>query len=95
VTKVVGGIASLPFMKRLSSAQVRGKLGYMKIVDTAANSRAHVEGFDLQLVAEGATRMLAHPCREIFTRVCRLRAAAFDKTVKDDPVCPDASQGRR
>jgi hypothetical protein len=35
VTKVVGGIAGLPFIKELSAAQVRGKLGYMKIVDTA------------------------------------------------------------
>ena len=36
VTKVAVGIASLPFMKGLSSAQVRGELGDMKIVDTAA-----------------------------------------------------------
>jgi NitT/TauT family transport system substrate-binding protein len=105
VTKVVVGIASLPFMKGLSSAQVRGKLGYMKIVDTAAMFmaaekgffraeglelepvpmaggalmvqgvtsgdlqigwsnvislyQAHVEGFDLKLVAGGATHVKA------------------------------------
>jgi NitT/TauT family transport system substrate-binding protein len=103
VTKAVVGMASLPFMKGLSSAQVRGKLGYMKIVDTAAMFmavekgfftaeglalepvpmaggalmvqgvtsgdlqigwsnvislyQAHVEGFDLKLVAGGATHV--------------------------------------
>ena len=103
VTKVVVGIASLPFMKGLSSSQVRGRLGYMKIVDNAAMfmavekgfftaeglelepvplagdalmvqgitsgdlqigwsnvislSQAHVEGFDLKLVAGGATHV--------------------------------------
>jgi NitT/TauT family transport system substrate-binding protein len=103
MTKVVVGLASLPVMKGLSSAQVRGKLGYMKIVDTAAMFmavekdfvraeglelepvpmaggalmvqgvtsgelqigwsnvislyQAHVEGFDLQLIAGGATHV--------------------------------------
>jgi NitT/TauT family transport system substrate-binding protein len=103
VTKAVVGMASLPFMKGLSSAQVRGKLGYMKIVDTTAMFmamekgfftaeglelepipmaggalivqgvtsgalqigmsnvislyQAHVEGFDLKLVAGGATHV--------------------------------------
>jgi NitT/TauT family transport system substrate-binding protein len=103
MTKVVVGIASLPFMRGRSSAQVRGKLGYMKIVDTAAMFmavekgffraeglelepvpmaggalmvqgvtsgdlqigwsnvislyQAHVEGFDLKLVAGGATNV--------------------------------------
>jgi NitT/TauT family transport system substrate-binding protein len=103
VTKLVVGSASLPFMKGLSSAQVSGKLGYMKIVDTAAMFmavergvftaeglalqpvplaggalivqgvtsgalqigmsnvislyQAHVEGFDLKLVAGGATHV--------------------------------------
>jgi NitT/TauT family transport system substrate-binding protein len=50
VTKVAVGIASLPFMKGLSSAQVRGKLGYMKIVDTAAMFMAVEKGF---FTAEG------------------------------------------
>lgn len=50
VTKVVVGIASLPFMKGLSSAQVKGKLGYMKIVDTAAMFMAVEKGF---FTAEG------------------------------------------
>jgi ABC-type nitrate/sulfonate/bicarbonate transport system substrate-binding protein len=45
VTKVVVGIASVPFMKWLSSAQIRGKLGYMKIVDTAAMFIAVEKGF--------------------------------------------------
>ena len=36
VTKVVVGIAGLPFIMDLSSAQTRRKLGYMKIVDTAS-----------------------------------------------------------
>jgi ABC-type nitrate/sulfonate/bicarbonate transport system ATPase subunit len=45
VTKVVVGIASVPFMKGLSSAQIRGKLGYMKIVDTAAMFMAVEKGF--------------------------------------------------
>jgi ABC-type nitrate/sulfonate/bicarbonate transport system substrate-binding protein len=50
VTNVVVGSASLPFMQGLSSAQVRGKLGYMKIVDTAARFMAMEKGF---FTAEG------------------------------------------
>ena len=50
VNKVVVGIASLPFMKGLSSAQVRGRLGYMKIVDNAAMFMAVEKGF---FTAEG------------------------------------------
>jgi hypothetical protein len=46
VTKVVVGIASLPCMKGLSSAQVRGQLGYMKIVDNAAMFMAVEHGVD-------------------------------------------------
>jgi NitT/TauT family transport system substrate-binding protein len=103
VTKVAVGIANLPFMKGLSTAQLRGKLGYMKIVDNTAMFmaveqgfftaeglelepvpmaggalivqgvtsgalqigmsnvislyQAHVEGFDLKLVAGGATHV--------------------------------------
>jgi hypothetical protein len=45
VTKVAVGSASLPFMKGLSSAQVRSKLGCMKIVDTAAMLMAVEKGF--------------------------------------------------
>jgi NitT/TauT family transport system substrate-binding protein len=50
VTKVAVGIAGLPLMKGLSAAQVKGKLGYMKIVDNAAMFMAMEKGF---FAAEG------------------------------------------
>jgi ABC-type nitrate/sulfonate/bicarbonate transport system substrate-binding protein len=50
VTKGSVGIASLPFMQGHSEVQVRGKLGYMKIVDTAAMFMAVEKGF---FTAEG------------------------------------------
>jgi NitT/TauT family transport system substrate-binding protein len=45
VTKVSVGIAGLPLMNGLSSAQTKGKLGYMKIVDNAAMFMAMEKGF--------------------------------------------------
>jgi NitT/TauT family transport system substrate-binding protein len=50
VTNIVVGIASFSFMKGLSAAQLRGKLGYMKIIDTAAMFMAVEKGF---FTAEG------------------------------------------
>ena len=45
LTKVTVGIAGLPFMRGLSFAQMKGKLGYMKIVDNAAMFVAMEKGF--------------------------------------------------
>jgi NitT/TauT family transport system substrate-binding protein len=45
LTKVVVGMAGLPLMKGLSLAQLKGKLGYMKIVDNAAMFLAMEKGF--------------------------------------------------
>jgi NitT/TauT family transport system substrate-binding protein len=45
VTKVVVAVAGLPFMHRMSWAQAKGKLGYMKIVDNAALFLAMEKGF--------------------------------------------------
>jgi NitT/TauT family transport system substrate-binding protein len=50
VTKLTVGIAGVPLMKGLSSAQTKGKLGYMKIVDNAAMFMAMEKGF---FTAEG------------------------------------------
>ncbi len=35
LTKAAVGVAGLPLARGLSLAQIKGKLGYMKIVDTA------------------------------------------------------------
>ena len=43
--KLSVGVAALPFMPGLSSAQAKGKLGYMKIVDNAAMFMAMEKGF--------------------------------------------------
>lgn len=45
LTKVTIGIAGLPFLGSLSWAQMKGKLGYMKIVDTASMFMAMEKGF--------------------------------------------------
>jgi NitT/TauT family transport system substrate-binding protein len=45
LTKVVVGMAGLPLMKGHSLAQLKGKLGYMKIVDNAAMFMAMEKGF--------------------------------------------------
>ena len=45
VSKLTIGLAGLPFIGGLSWAQVKGKLGYMKIVDNAAMFVAMEKGF--------------------------------------------------
>ena len=45
VSKLVIGIAGSPFIRGLSWAQTKGKLGYMKIVDNAAMFVAMEKGF--------------------------------------------------
>jgi NitT/TauT family transport system substrate-binding protein len=45
VSKSAIGIAGLPFIRGLSWAQTKGKLGYMKIVDNAAMFMAMEKGF--------------------------------------------------
>src|SRR5919198_5564380 len=45
LTTVTVGIAGMPFMRGLSFAQTKGKLGYMKIVDNAAMFVAMEKGF--------------------------------------------------
>src|ERR671923_2490232 len=45
LTTLTVGVVSLPFVQRLSFGQVKGKLGYMKIVDTAAMFVAMEKGF--------------------------------------------------
>lgn len=63
VVKVALGVAALPFLGRGALAQTKGKVGYMKIVDTAPLYVAMEKGFfkqrglDLELVpmAGGAT----------------------------------------
>jgi NitT/TauT family transport system substrate-binding protein len=45
LTQVTVGVAGLPLMGGLSWAQVKGKLGYMKIVDNAALFMAMEKGF--------------------------------------------------
>ena len=39
VSKLTVGLAGLPLVRGLSWAQTKGKLGYMKIVDNAADVR--------------------------------------------------------
>src|ERR1043166_9794245 len=36
LTKLTVGVAALPLLRKISWAEVKGKLGYMKIVDNAA-----------------------------------------------------------
>jgi len=63
VVKVALGVAALPFLGKSALAQAKGKVGYMKIVDTAPLYVAMEKGFfkqhglDLELVpmAGGAT----------------------------------------
>ena len=45
LTKVAVGVAGLPLARGLSWAQIKGKLGYMKIVDNAAMFMAMEKGF--------------------------------------------------
>ena len=45
ITKLTVGVAGVPLMHRLSWAQTKGKLGYMKIVDNAAMFVAMEKGF--------------------------------------------------
>lgn len=45
LTTLTVGVVSLPFVQRLSFGQVKGKLGYMKIVDNAAMFVAMEKGF--------------------------------------------------
>src|ERR671910_337821 len=45
LTKVAIGVAIAPWMRDLSWAQTKGKLGYMKIVDNAAMFLAMEKGF--------------------------------------------------
>jgi NitT/TauT family transport system substrate-binding protein len=45
ITKVAIGMAAAPWMRNLSWAQTKGKLGYMKIVDVAAMFMAMEKGF--------------------------------------------------
>lgn len=45
VTKLTVGIAGLPLMRAVAWSQVKGKLGYMKIVDNAAMFVAMEKGF--------------------------------------------------
>src|ERR671919_2817236 len=45
LTRLTVGVASLPLTQRLGFAQVKGKLGYMKIVDNAAMFMAMDKGF--------------------------------------------------
>ena len=45
LTKVAFGVAAAPWMRDLSWAQAKGKLGYMKIVDNAAMFLAMEKGF--------------------------------------------------
>src|SRR5262245_21839741 len=45
VTKLTVGVAGLPLARGLSWAQMKGKLGYMKIVDNAAMFVAMEKGF--------------------------------------------------
>ena len=43
--KVTVGIAGLPLLSGISLAQIKGKLGYMKIVDNASLFMASEKGF--------------------------------------------------
>ena len=45
LTKVTVGVAGLPFLRDVSWAQAKGKLGYMRIVDNAAMFMAMEKGF--------------------------------------------------
>jgi NitT/TauT family transport system substrate-binding protein len=45
LTRLTVGVASLPLTQRLGFTQVKGKLGYMKIVDNAAMFMAMDKGF--------------------------------------------------
>jgi len=45
LTRVAVGVAGLPLARGLSWAQIKGKLGYMKIVDNAAMFMAMEKGF--------------------------------------------------
>ena len=45
LTKVAIGVAAAPWMRDLSWAQTKGKLGYMKIVDNAAMFLSMEKGF--------------------------------------------------
>src|ERR671925_981382 len=45
LTKVTVSVAGFPLMRDLAWAQAKGKLGYMKIVDTAAMFVAMEKGF--------------------------------------------------
>jgi NitT/TauT family transport system substrate-binding protein len=45
LSKLTVGLAGLPFVRGLSWAQAKGKLGYMKIVDNAAMFMAMEKGF--------------------------------------------------
>jgi hypothetical protein len=79
VTKVVGGVASLLVLKGLSSAQVKGKLGYMKTVDTAAMLTTVEKGF---FKGEGFV---------IYGPACDIQGRLHDARIGTDAVIYPAS----